>query len=129
MRSATLAPALGGLILAIVTLPGSAAATGVTPSPKQVSGATAAVSSCGSLAGIVLSWTVTANAVTAVTLASIPTACTGAALSLTLVGTGNLSLATAGPVTVTGTTLTLSSLSAAATSTSVVGAYVSVVGP
>lgn len=121
--------ALAGLTFAILAWPGSAAATAVAPSPTQVGGAFTTTSSCGSLSGIAVGWTVTSNAVTNMTLTSIPAACAGGKLSLTLVGTGNSSLATAGPVTVPGTTLTLSSLTGSAAALSVVGAYVSVVGP
>ena len=121
--------ALAGLTLAVIAWPGSAAATAVAPSPQQVSGAYAAVSSCGTLSGVGVAWTVTNNVVTGVVLTSIPAACAGGALSLTLVGTGNTSLATAGPVTLSGTTLTLSSLTGSATATSVTGAQLSVVGP
>lgn len=122
-------PALAALSVAILAWPGSAAATAVTADLKKVGSAYTSVSSCGSLSGVNAAWTVTANVVTSVVLTSIPVACAGGALSLTLVGTGNTSLATAGPVTVTGTTLTLSSLTGSATATSVTGAYFSVVGP
>jgi hypothetical protein len=129
MRQVPVIAGLAGLVLAILAWPGSAAATGVAPNPKQVSGAFATTSSCGSLSGVGVSWTSTNNAVTSVVLTSIPAACVGAAVSLTLVGTGNGSLASAGPVTITGTAQTLSSLTGSATALSVVGAYVSVVGP
>ena len=121
--------ALAGLTLAILAWPGSAAATAVAPSPKQVSGASATTSSCGSLAGIGISWTSTNNTVTSIVLTSIPSACVGASMSLTVVGTGNASLASAGPVTITGTTQTLTSLTGSAAAISVVGAHLSVVGP
>lgn len=121
--------ALAGLTLAILAWPGSAAATAVTPVPKKVSGAFTAVSSCGSLSGVGVAWTSTANVVTSVDISSIPAACAGGKLSLSLVGAGNVSLASAGPTTVAGTTVTLSSLSGSATATLVTGAYVSIVGP
>jgi hypothetical protein len=112
-----------------VTRPDAALAAAVTPNPKTIGGAHVAVSSCGALSGIGVSWTSTANVVTAVVLSSIPAACTGATLSVTLVGSGSASLASIGPVTVTGTTQTFSTLSGSATATSVTGAYVSAVGP
>ena len=129
MRTSRAVPALAGLVFAIPAWPGSAAATAVTPSPKQVSAAFATTSSCGSLSGVTVSWTVTANVVTSVTLASIPSSCVDATLSLTLVGIGSTPLATAGPVTIAGTSVTVSPLTGSATSTSVLGAYLSVVGP
>lgn len=129
MRQGPVIAGLAGLTLAVLAWPGSAGATAVGPSPKKVSGAFSSVSSCGSLSGLSISWTSTANVVTSVVLASIPSACVGATLSLTLIGTGNAVLASAGPVTLTATTQTLSSLSGAPAPTSVTGAYVSVVGP
>lgn len=121
--------ALAGLILAVLAWPGSAAATAVVPSPAKVSEAFTTTSSCGSLSGIGVAWTSTSDIVTSVALTSIPAACAGGRLSLTLIGSGNASLASAGPLTIAGQTLTVSSLSGAAVATNVVGAYVSVVGP
>ena len=129
MRAGRAVAALAGLTLAVLGWPGSAAATAVAPNPKQVSAASTTTSSCGSLASIGVAWTSTANVVTSVAMTAIPAACTGGRLSLTLVGTGNASLATAGPTTVSGTTLTISSLTGSATATLVTAAYVSVVGP
>jgi hypothetical protein len=129
VREGRAVAAFAGLALALVAWPGSAAATSIAPNPKQVSEAFTATSSCGSLAGIGVAWTATANVVSSVSLTSIPAACAGGRLSLTLVGTGNASLASAGPVNVAGTSLTLGSLTGSATATSVTAAYVSVVGP
>jgi hypothetical protein len=114
---------------ALLVIPGSASATGTTPVPKKVVGAFAPVSSCGSLSGMSMSWTSTANVVTAITLTSIPAACNGASLRLVLVNSSNTSLATAGPQTVSGTSMTISTLTGSATATSVAGSYVSVAGP
>ena len=129
MRKGVVIAAAAGLSVAVLGWPGSAAATTVTPAPNKVGGAFTAVSSCGTLSGIGVAWTVTANVVTSVVLTSIPTACVGGALSLTLVDASNASLSSAGPITVTGATQTLSSLTGLGTATSVVGGYVSVVGP
>jgi hypothetical protein len=125
-RRALVVAAVAGFVLA---LPGAATATSVSPNPKRISAAAVAISPCGSLSGVGVSWTVTANVVTTVVLTAIPSSCTGGSLSLTLVDATNASLASAGPVTVSGTTQTISSLTGSATSTSVTGAYVSVVGP
>lgn len=121
--------AFAGLTLAFLAWPGDAAATAIAPNPDQVSSGSASTSACGSLAGIGVAWKSTANVVTSVTLTSIPSACASGRLSLTLVGSGNASLATAGPLTVSGTTLSVTSLTGSATATSVTAAYVSVVGP
>jgi hypothetical protein len=129
VRNGPLTAPLAGLTLAVIAWPSGAVASSVAPNPTRVSGAFAATSSCGSLAGIGMSWTSIADIVTSVALTSIPAACVGGKLSLTLVGSGNTSLASAGPVTIAGQTLTVASLSGSAVATSVVGAYVSIVGP
>lgn len=121
--------ALIAVTVLAVTRPDAALAASVTPTSRPVGSAHASVSPCGTLSGIGVSWTSTANVVTAVVLTSIPVACTGATLSVTLVGAGSASLASIGPVTITGTSQTFSTLTGSATATSVTGAYVSAVGP
>jgi len=108
---------------------GPALAGSITPNPKKMSASTAAVSSCGSLSGIGISWTSTANVVTTVVLSSIPAACNTGTLSLTLVDSAGTALATIAPTAVTGATQTFTSFTGSATATSVTGAQVSVVGP
>ncbi len=129
MRNDLATAALTALIASLLAWPARAAATAMGPSPKQVGSAFTATSSCGSLSGVGVTWTVTANVVTTVVLTSIPTSCIGGSLSLTLVDSSNTSLASAGPVTLTATTQTFASLTGAATATSVAGGYLSVVGP
>ena len=129
MRTDLVVPVLAGLSFAIVAAPGSAVAMPVTPNPTKVSAAIATVSSCGTLSGVGVSWTSTGDVVSSVVLTGIPAGCAGGRLSLTLAGTGNASLASAGPATIAGTTLTLSSITGTAVATSVLGAYISVVGP
>jgi hypothetical protein len=107
----------------------TAMAAPVLPTARPLGSAHVSVSSCGSLAGITVSWTSSADVVTAVSLASIPAACTGASLSVTLVGAGNVGLTSSSPATVTGTALVLTSFTGSATTTSVTGAYLSAVGP
>ena len=126
MRRSTTVAGLTALALAV---PGAAAAAPIIPNPKKINGAFTAVSSCGTLSGIGISWTSTANVVTTIVLSSIPAACNGGSLSLTLVGSGNASLGSAGPVTVSATTQTLSSITGSPTATSVIAAYISVTGP
>ena len=125
LRSSTLI----GLTALVLAYPGVAGATGVAPVPKKVGAAFVSVSSCGSLSGMGLSWTSTANVVTTIVLTAIPAGCVGGSLSLTLVGTGNTSLGTVGPVALTGTSQTFSTITGSPTATSVIGSYVSVVGP
>src|SRR3954451_11545291 len=121
--------AVVGLTVLAVTHADVALAGPITPSPQKIAGASTTVSSCGTLSGIKLSWTSTANVVTQVVLASIPAACNGASLSLTLVGTGNASLGSVAPTIVTGTSQTFSTITSSPTATAVTGAFVSVVGP
>ena len=123
-RAAALA-AVGALILSV---PSGATAAGTTPNSKKVVSANVSVSSCGSLAGMTMSWTSTANVVTSIALGSIPSACNGGSLSLTLVDASNASMSNVGPVTISGTSMTLTP-SGSPTATSVANSYVSVVGP
>src|SRR3954447_22129416 len=120
--------ALTVAVAAFLAVPGAATARTVTPTSKKVVSAHTAVSSCGSLSGITMSWTTVDDVVTTLVLGSIPAACNGGSLKLTLVGSGNASLGTAGPVTISGTSLTLST-SASPSAVAVTGSHVSVVGP
>src|SRR5437764_130600 len=89
LPAVTASLALAGLVGLILALPGTAAASGVSPVAKKVAGVWVSVSSCGSLAGIGVAWTVTVNVVTSVVLTSIPTACIGGSLSMTLIDATN----------------------------------------
>jgi hypothetical protein len=124
-RSSTLV----GLTALVLAYPGIAGATGVAPAPKKVGAAFTSVSSCGSLSGIGMSWTSTANVVTTIVLTAIPAACIGGSLSLTLVGASGTSLGTVGPVVLTATSQTFSTITGSPPATSVLGSYISVVGP
>ena len=116
-------------LAAVLAIPSAAAARTVTPSSSKVVSAHTAVSSCGSLSGITMSWTVVDDVVTTIVLGLIPAACNGGTLSLTLVGAGNAALGSAGPVTVTGTSQTLTSITGSPSALAVTGSYLSVVGP
>jgi hypothetical protein len=118
--------AMAGAVMLV--MPSTAFAAGATANTATVVGASATVTSCGSLSGMSISWTVTANVVTSIALASIPSACNGASLSLTLVDASNASLGSVGPVTVSGTSMSLTP-SGTPTATSVANSYVSMVGP
>lgn len=122
-------PVLAMGTAALLAIPGSATAAGLGPSSKKFVAASASVSPCGSLSGITLTWAVADGIVASVALGSIPAACTGGSLSLTLADSSGTSLASAGPVTLTGTSQTLGSLTGSADATAVAGAYVSVTGP
>lgn len=121
-------PALALVIAATLTSPGLASAAGTTANTAKVVSASTSVTTCGSLAGISISWTVTANVVTSIALASIPSGCVGGSLSLTLVDASNSSLSSVGPVTISATSQTVTP-SGSPTATSVANAYASVVAP
>src|SRR4051812_26622070 len=121
--------AVVGLTALAVARADAALAGPVTPNPKKIAGASTTVSSCGSLSGIGISWTSTANVVTAVVLTPLPAGCNGGSLSLPLVGSVNASLGSIAATTVTGTSQTFSTIPGSPTAMSVTGAFVSVVGP
>ena len=123
------ATTLIGLLTLAWAIPGSALATGVTATSNSVTSAYTAVSSCGTLSGIAISWTVTADIGTSVTLTSIPAACTGGTLSLTFAGSAGTAQGSVAATTVTGSSQTFSSITGSPAASSVTGAYVSVVGP
>ena len=125
MRKAMAAATVAGAVLA----PTLASAAPQTLSTTKVAGGSTAVASCGALSGISVSWTSQANVVTKVVLGSIPAACNGGSLFLTLVAADNSVLGTAGPVTVNATTATLSSITGTRTATSVSAVHIVVVGP
>lgn len=123
-----LSPALAAVTAAILAVPSSAMAGSTTATSKKVVSANASVSSCGSLSGMTTSWTVVDGIVSSIALGSIPSACNGGSLSLTLANSSNTSLGTVGPVTITGTSQTLTP-TGSPDATTVSTAYVSVVGP
>ena len=108
---------------------GGVQARNLPPTARRVAAARAAVSSCGALSGIGVSWTSTGGVVTALTLTSVPAACTGGALSVTLVGPGGSALGSAGPVTVTGSAMSLPAVTGSPTASAVLGVQLSVTGP
>jgi len=121
--------ALTMLTAALLAVPGSAAANSTTTTSKKVVSANATVSSCGSLSGMTISWTVVDDVVSSIALGSIPSTCNGGSLSLTLVNSSNGSLGGVSQVTITGTSMTLSSITGSPSALAVSKAFVSVVGP
>jgi len=121
-------PALVAVTAAALAVPSSAVAGSTSPTSNKIVSANASVSSCGSLSGITMTYTVVDDVVTSISLASIPAGCNGGSLSLTLVNSSNTAIGSVSPVTVSGTSQTVTvtgSTSALAIATS----YVSVVGP
>ena len=121
-------PVVAAAAVAAALAPGWAAAAPNPVTTNQVQGGVAAVSSCGTISGISMSWTSRNGAVADVVLNSIPSACTGGTLSVTFAAADNSSLGTAGPATVTGTSVSLA-VSGSPTASAVSRLQVSVVGP
>jgi hypothetical protein len=114
-------------VVAVAIAPTSADARSLTPTSKNLVVGSAAVTSCGSLAGVVTNFTISANTVTAVLLTSIPTACNGGAVKVTVTNAGT-SLGAGGPVTVTAGAATVP-ISPAAAIGSVTHVRLAIVGP
>ena len=121
-------PALAAVMAGLLAVPGSAVAGGTSTTSKKIVSANASVSSCGSLSGMTISWTVVDGIITSIALGSIPAGCNGGSLSLTLANSSNTSIGTVGPVTVTGTSQTLTP-TGSPDATAVATSYVSVTGP
>lgn len=122
-----------GSVVVAITVAGALAPgwAGAAPGPvttKRVSSGAAAVSSCGTLSGLAVSWTSRAGVITQVALGSIPSACIGGTLSLTFASASQTSLGTAGPATVTATSMTLA-VTGSPTASSIAQAQIAVVGP
>jgi hypothetical protein len=121
-------PVVAAAAVAAALVPGWAAAAPDPLTSKHVASGSAAVSSCGSLSGVSVSWTSRNGVITQVVLGSIPSTCIGGTLSLTFAGTGNSSLGTAGPVAVSATSMTLA-VSGSPTASAISLAHIAVVGP
>src|SRR3954464_8967537 len=114
------APGLAMATAALLAVPSGAVAGSTNPTSKKVVSANATVSSCGSLSSMTISWTVVDDVVSSIVLGSIPAACNGGLLSLTLVSASNTALGSAGPVAIIGTSQNLTITgSPTATATSV----------
>jgi hypothetical protein len=85
---------------------GVAQAQSVTTNSKQTSAATTAVTACGTLTSVIVNFAVTAGKITGVLLTSIPSACIGGKLSMTLSQSGT-DVGHAGPTTIATTSLAM----------------------
>jgi len=121
-------PVVAAVAAAAALAPGWAAAAPHPVSTKNVASGAAVVSSCGTLSGITVSWTIRSGVVTQVVLGSIPSACIGSTVSLTFAASSQSSIGTAGPATVSATSMTMA-VSGAPTATAITDTYVAVVGP
>ena len=121
-------PALVAVTAAALAVPSSAVAGSTSATSKKIQSASASVSSCGSLSAMTITWTVVDDVITTIALGSIPSACNGGTLSLTLVNASNAAVGSVSPVTITGTSQTLT-VTGSTSALAVTGSYVSVVGP
>jgi hypothetical protein len=121
-------PVVASITVAVALAPGWAAAAPHPLTTKRVASGVASVTSCGTLSGLAVAWTVRSSAVTQVSLASIPSACIGGTLSLTLAAADNSSIGTAGPASVTATSMTLA-VTGAPTASGISHVQFAVVGP
>jgi hypothetical protein len=121
-------PALAAVTASMLAVPSGAVAGNTNTTSKKMVSANASVSSCGSLSSMTMSWTVVEDVVTSIALGSIPAACNGGTLSLTLVNSSNTAIGSVAPVTITGTSQTVT-VTGNTSALAVARSYVSVVGP
>lgn len=103
-----------------------ALAQGLGVQSARLGGGTTAVPSCGALSAAVVSYRVTDGIVTAVSVTTLPAACNGADLSLTLVN-GSTVVGSAGPLTINAGSVT-APVNSGPVSTTVTDVHLSVVG-
>src|SRR5690349_15121532 len=88
------------LVAALALVPTSVDARPLTPSSTKLVAGSSAVTSCGTLTGVVTNFTISSNTVTAVLLTNIPAGCNGGSIKVAVTNAGT-SLGAGGPVTVT----------------------------
>jgi hypothetical protein len=125
-----LAKALGTVFAAAATLAACGAAATLALASSPLSSGNASVTSCG-VSSLSATRTVdNSGNVTQVSIPSVPSACGGATLSVTLVGSGGSSLGSASaPVPAGGGTMTFSSFGATVSATSLASYSYAVTGP
>jgi autotransporter translocation and assembly factor TamB len=125
-----LAKSLGAALAVAATLAATGAAASLAFTSDRLAAGNATVTSCG-----VASLSATRNVdnagnVTQVNIPSVPAACAGETLSVTLAGAGNASVGSASAVVPAGGgTMSFSSLGATVSAASVLGYRYAVVGP
>ncbi len=123
---------LGAVVAAAAVLltcaGGVADATSLTTNSKKSGGGTTAVTACGSLTSVVVNYAVTAGKITGVLLTSIPSACVGGKLSMTLSQSGT-DVGHAGPTTIATTSLALTPSVLTTNATAPTEVRMAVVGP
>jgi hypothetical protein len=125
-----LAKALGTAFAAAATLAACGAAATLALASSPLSSGNASVSSCG-VSSLSATRTVdNSGNVTQVSIPSVPSACAGATLSVTLVGSGGTSLGNASAtVPAGGGTMNFSSFGATVSATSLLSYSYAVTGP
>jgi hypothetical protein len=125
-----LAQALGIALAAAATLSACAAAATLALGSNRLAAGNASVSSCG-VSSLSATRTVdNSGSVTQVSVPSVPSACAGATLSVTLVGSGGASLGSASAtVPAGGGTMSFSSFGATVAAPSLLSYSFAVVGP
>lgn len=112
----------------VLGLSGSAQAAPRTVTTKKLTGGSTAVSSCGSISAITVSYAVTAGKITGVTLSGIPPTCVAGLLSMTL-AQGTVDVGHAGPTTIAGSTLIMVPSVLTTNATAPTAVKISIVGP
>lgn len=107
---------------------GIAVAKPVTTNSKKSGAGTSAVTACGTLTSVIVNYAVTAGKITKVTLTSIPSACIGGNLSMTLSQSGT-DVGHAGPTAVAATSLTMTPSVLTTNATAPTEVRIAVVGP
>jgi hypothetical protein len=116
------------LAAALVVVGGPALAGGLGPGNATLGAGRVAVASCGTLSTAVVTYVVTGKSVTGVVVSSLPAACIGMNLWVTLT-VGTASAAQAGPIVIAAAaTATTVSLSATPLASTVTNAYIAVSG-
>lgn len=125
-----LAKALGTALAAAATLAACGAAATLALASSPLSSGNASVTSCG-VSSLSATRTVdNSGNVTQVSIPSVPSACAGATLSVTLVGSGGASLGSASAtVPAGGGTMNFSSFGATVSATSLLSYSYAVTGP
>jgi hypothetical protein len=115
-------------VAALAAVPTCAFADSHTVTSKKVAGGSATVTACGTLSATTVSWTTAAGNVTKLSLASIPSGCTGGTLGVTLHNAAGTALGAVASTTVTGVSMTLT-VTGSPAANAMAGAALVVSGP
>ncbi len=118
------------LAVAVLVLTGTVAASAapVTPIGKKLASGVVAVGTCGSTAGVTVTYNTRSSTVLGVTVRNLPSSCNGASLSATVSNAANTDLGHGGPVVVA-SQIAAVTMSANPTTASVTKVLIVLVGP